>query len=447
MMDGPVDPLQVYHARVRVVRAIADALSRDLLCTYEQTKASEKSYVWTPTAAGNRSLSARCLKYLIAQTNPTEREHALRLAEEQFNSANNMTDSFSALAAMNNVPSDERDRCMRAFLDRWGSDNNVVVKYFSLESATDVEGSAARLRAIVDSAVRVGGEDPLGVGSGGDEMSVEGVAQYFDVTIPNHVYALCRTFPASYVNFHAEDGSGYRLLADWILQVDALNAQVGSRLAGPFTKWLSYDKGRRAIIRGELERILEVESLSPNTREIVAIAASPLIGGDSRAQSPSRTVLCLHGFRTNAHVLRLQTQDLFNHVGGDIVPVYIDAPHPARGPAYPAVEMAFPSAKEYGGWKEWYNYQPRDGGGRECYEGMAESIEFVEREVARLQPFAICGFSQGAVIAALVAKNAEERCAFNSASSDVLVHSGNHKPPSVFERGETFERIKMFLNQ
>ena len=225
--------------------------------------------------------------------------------------------------------------------------------------------------------------------------------------------------------------------------------------------------------------------------------------------------------------------------------------------------MAFPSAKEYGGWKEWYNYQPRDGGGRECYEGMAESIEFVEREVARLQPFAICGFSQGAVIAALVAKNAEERCghsrteqansempicsstpngvsagssnrttttitarnddtvqsdspsvttshstsrsttctpcfthllmlcavpprefynnypdfrtspikryktlhcigvrdpmkgssevfastAFNSASSDVLVHSGNHKPPSVFERGETFERIKMFLNQ
>ena len=59
------------------------------------------------------------------------------------------------------------------------------------------------------------------------------------------------------------------MLADWIIQVDALNAQVGSRLAGPFTKWLSYDKHRQEMIRGQLERIMAIDSLSPNTREIV----------------------------------------------------------------------------------------------------------------------------------------------------------------------------------
>ena len=242
------------------------------------------------------------------------------------------------------------------------------------------------------------------------------------------------------------------------------------------------------------------------------ISDRPGAGSDGGAP---RTVLCLHGFRTNAHVLRLQTQDMFNHCSG-IVPVYVDAPHAARGPAYPAVEMAFPSAKQRGGWREWYNYMPREdgSGGRDCYEGMAESVAFVEAEVARLRPFAICGFSQGAVIAAIVAKNAEANTeknicgnsdadvasglthllmlcavpprqfyanfpefhavpmaayktlhcigsrdpmkasseqfaakAFDEASSEVLVHSGNHKPPSVFERAETFDRVRDFLNQ
>ena len=253
-----------------MVRSIADALAPDLLRAYEQTNTSGEAYAWTPTAAGNRSLAARCVRFLIAQTDPAGRENALALAEAQFQRATNMSDSFSALGAMNNTPGPIRDRCMRKFLDKWGSDNNVVVKYFMLESTTDVEHNAARLREIVDNAVLDVGASTTDQDDGdGARSSVGRVARSFDVTIPNHVYALCRAFPSSYANFHAQDGSGYRLLADWIVQVDALNAQVGSRLAGPFTKWLSYDEGRRALIRAELERILAVESLSPNTREII----------------------------------------------------------------------------------------------------------------------------------------------------------------------------------
>lgn len=41
------------------------------------------------------------------------------------------------------------------------------------------------------------------------------------------VYSLIGGFCASAVNFHAKDGSGYKLLADIVLQLDKLNPQVG----------------------------------------------------------------------------------------------------------------------------------------------------------------------------------------------------------------------------
>ena len=90
------------------------------------------------------------------------------------------------------------------------------------------------------------------------------------ITMPNKVYALCRAFSASNVNFHAVDGSGYRLMADMILAVDKVNAQVGSRLASPFTKWLKYDVERRVLMKKELERMMGDGGLSPNSLEIVA---------------------------------------------------------------------------------------------------------------------------------------------------------------------------------
>ncbi len=268
--DG-IDPLRVHHARARVLHTVADALASELLTVYAETRSrlDGAEYEWTPRAAGDRALSSRCLRYLMGQTDPGARAHALSLAEKQFRAANNMSDSFAALVAMNNSGAEGggvRERCMRAFLQRWQDDNNVVVKYFMLESTTDVADNCARLRTIVDMSVAAG----AGAKGAGAEEGLAQVAAAFDLAVPNHVYALCRALPASFVNFHAADGSGYRLLADWIVQVDAMNAQVGSRLAGPFTKWRKYDAGRQAQIRAELERVLAAPGLSANTREIVA---------------------------------------------------------------------------------------------------------------------------------------------------------------------------------
>ena len=56
--------------------------------------------------------------------------------------------------------------------------------------------------------------------------------------------------------------------------------QVGSRLAGPFTKWQKYDEGRRVLILKELERMMNSD-LTANTREIVSKCLKQK-GGESK---------------------------------------------------------------------------------------------------------------------------------------------------------------------
>ena len=69
--------------------------------------------------------------------------------------------------------------------------------------------------------------------------------------------------------FHSIDGSGYRLLADQVLALDALNPQIAARMAGAFNAWTRYDRGRRQLMLAELNRIAGSEGLSPDVSEIV----------------------------------------------------------------------------------------------------------------------------------------------------------------------------------
>ena len=121
-----------------------------------------------------------------------------------------------------------------------------------------------------------------------------------------------------------------------------------------------------------------------------------------------KLILCLHGWRTNSHVMRLQCEDVFEHAGNAFEVHYLDAPHEAQGAAFEAVDLAFPSAKKHG-WKEWYNYNASEEGGSDTYEGLETSIAFVESEVKRLKPYALCGFSQGGTLVSLIAKRYQDK--------------------------------------
>ena len=88
---------------------------------------------------------------------------------------------------------------------------------------------------------------------------------------PNKVRALVGAFAGqNLVNFHAADGSGYRFLADLVIELNALNPQIASRQLAPLTRWRKYDDARQALMKGELERIRATGQLSSDVFEVVS---------------------------------------------------------------------------------------------------------------------------------------------------------------------------------
>jgi alanyl aminopeptidase. Metallo peptidase. MEROPS family M01 len=95
----------------------------------------------------------------------------------------------------------------------------------------------------------------------------------FDLKNPNKVYALLRSFCAANPrHFHAPDGSGYQLAADAIIDLQAINPQVASRLARSFDRWRQFDSVRQAHARAALERIQACTVLAKDVAEVVGNA-------------------------------------------------------------------------------------------------------------------------------------------------------------------------------
>ena len=162
----------------------------------------------------------------------------------QFDTAGNMTDSLAALTCLVHSGFQGWEEALERFYRRWEKDPLVLDKWFAIQAG------APRIDVLKDV------ERLLGHPA-------------FNLANPNKVRALLGTFCArNLVRFHEQSGSGYRFLVDRVLELDRINAQVAARLLQPLTGWRRYDGGRQALMRGELQRILEQDPLSGDVYEV-----------------------------------------------------------------------------------------------------------------------------------------------------------------------------------
>jgi aminopeptidase N len=68
--------------------------------------------------------------------------------------------------------------------------------------------------------------------------------------------------------FHGADGSGYALLRDAIIELNAINPQIAARLLTPMRDWRRYSPDRREMMKDALSQILKTPDISPNVFEI-----------------------------------------------------------------------------------------------------------------------------------------------------------------------------------
>ena len=236
-----VDPEALYQARSGLAQYLACALEKEFAA--RASSCNKNAYSLEKQAVATRRLRNVCLSYL----NELEKETYRQQAFTQFKEANNMTDQFAALSILTNTTGAEGKEAKEAlvlFYDKWKNEALVVDKWLSVQAACRLPGTLAGVQRLV-----------------GHEA--------FDLSNPNKVYALLRTFGANHRHFHAKDGSGYHFLAEQIALLDPMNPQVASRLARCFDRWKKFDQARQQHARAALEKLHAINGLSNDVFEVV----------------------------------------------------------------------------------------------------------------------------------------------------------------------------------
>ncbi|MEX0942455.1 MAG: aminopeptidase N [Pseudomonadales bacterium] len=235
----------ILAAREAVRAAIAVELKGVLLSVYKLNQ-SDQAYAAVGVDIARRALKNSALGYLM-QPHDTE---MVSLAVRQFESADNMTDTSAALRTLVNSQAPDamaaKEKALTDFYNRWADEALVIDLWFQIQAACPLPETMEQVKAL---------------------MSHEA----FTLKNPNRARALISPFAsASLGNFHRVSGEGYQFLADRVIELNAINPQVASRMLSPLTRWKKFDESRQRLMKAELERILAQEDLSPDVYEIAS---------------------------------------------------------------------------------------------------------------------------------------------------------------------------------
>jgi aminopeptidase N len=235
-----VDVDAIHTAREFMADTLARELYSDWLSSY-QANVSEAQYQFNAESMAQRSLKNLCLSYLMR----VETEEAIDVCARQFAQANNMTDQLAALGVLSNHDLDERIHALETFYGQWKHDNQVVEKWLAIQAVSDIPGTLDKVKALMQH-------------------------EAFSMSNPNKVRSLIGRFcMGNLVQFHAADGSGYQFLADNVIELDKKNPQIAARLVQAMIQWRRYDESRQGLMKAQLERIKEQETVSKDVFEVV----------------------------------------------------------------------------------------------------------------------------------------------------------------------------------
>ena len=190
---------------------------------------------------GQRAIKNRCLRMLGA----LDDAEILRITQEQYRDSLTMTDRVVAFDILENTSEELSTPVVADFYKRYKNDTLVMNKYFAILAASQREGTLERVQALQN-----------------DEV--------YNEKVPNLVRSLIGVFARNYKSFHAKNGKGYSFIADKIIEIDQINAQMASGLCGAFKIYEKMNKINKGVMKRELERIISTQSLSKNSYEIIA---------------------------------------------------------------------------------------------------------------------------------------------------------------------------------
>ena len=238
-----IDPRGIQGVRNELQRVLGKRYQDKLLALYRDMQVRE-TYAFDKRQIGRRALRGVLLNYLAA-ADPVQAD---TLAVEQFERADNMTETMSALGAMCNWHTASANTRLEQFFERWQSHSLIVDKWLGLQSRSPHMGTLERVTSLLSHPA-------------------------YNHENPNKVRALVGGFShGNPKQFHGDDGKGYEFLADQVLLLDAINPQIAARLVSALNHWRRYADPWRSHMRAALLRIEGQVGLSDDVGEIVGRA-------------------------------------------------------------------------------------------------------------------------------------------------------------------------------
>ena len=161
-----------------------------------------------------------------------------------------MTDRQGALWALLASHSEMADLALQRFHDQFRADPLVIDKWFALQAAAPERDGRVFAR-------------------------VKALLKHPDFTLanPNRARSLVRTLcsdnPAA---FHRADAAGYVFWAERVVELDAFNPQLASRVARALDRWATLAEPYKSAAREAIARVAARTDLSDDVREVVTRA-------------------------------------------------------------------------------------------------------------------------------------------------------------------------------
>lgn len=238
--EDEIDFEKIYSAKEALQKFVASTYKEKLLNIYKEYHQPQNKEL-DAISIGQRAIKNRALKVLSS----LESDDIAVLAYEQYNHSLTMTDRVIALDILENISAKYATASLEHFYKKNKDDTLVMQKYFSILAASHREGTLDRVMALQN-----------------DEA--------YNELVPNLVRSLIGVFSRNYKHFHLKDGYGYKFVASKIIDIDKINPQMASSLAGAFKIYQKLNRINKELMRIELEKVMQTELISKNVYEIVS---------------------------------------------------------------------------------------------------------------------------------------------------------------------------------
>ena len=231
-----IDPLKIYKTIDELNYLFGTKLQEVLLNKlYEIEKNISK--IW-PEGKDERKLIETIWMLLLHSKN-----EKIKYKIMNYVNSNSMTLSKAVLNVFTRINCPERELISTMFFKKWKNNRVVLDNWFFFKASIEENNNQKSIEDLFNN-------------------------EYFDVKSPNTLRSVLNAYVTKNSLFHSLDGSGYKYIANKIIEFDKSNPIVISRFLKIFSTFKQYEEPYRSNIFKTLNFIKD-NDLSLNTREVI----------------------------------------------------------------------------------------------------------------------------------------------------------------------------------